>query len=66
MPLAIFALWCFFQKVDLDKKSSLYVRKSGDDQLVSKKKLKPMINVSKSISLQRICSNLGIVSKGIC
>lgn len=66
MPLAIFALWCFFQKVDLDKKSSLYVRKSGDDQLVSKMKLKPMINVSKSISLQRICSNLGIVSKGIC
>ena len=43
MLLIIFALWYFFQKVDLDKKSSLYVRKSGDDQLVSKKKLKPMI-----------------------
>lgn len=39
MPLAIFDLWCFFQKVDLDKKSSLYVRKSGDDQLISKKKV---------------------------
>lgn len=53
------ALWCFFQKADLEQKSSWHVKKSGDSQWEKHWNHQ----VSKSISLGRTSSNLGIAKK---